>query len=373
MQFEDVIGQEEVKRALRQQANAGRLPHALLLVGETGYGTMALALALANFVLCDNSTESDSCGVCSKCVKVNKFIHPDLHFSFPVIKKSESTTSDSYSKEWREFLSNDKYFDLKDWLTVMGADKKQAIIPEAESQNIIEKLSLTPYEGGWKVMIIWLPEKMGASPANTLLKTLEEPSGKTLFILCSEHPEQMLTTVLSRAQRIDVPPIKTEDLCESLTTLRGIDKTAAADIARISKGNYLTALRQLCDDETSQVMLENFMSLMRMAYKRDVAGLAGWSDKLSQRSRDEQKQLLAYMQNMLRENFMYNFGRPELNYMTRQELAFAKKFAPFINERNIIGFAEEFQHAQDDISNNVNSKTVLFNLALRSIILIRTI
>lgn len=372
MQFKDVIGQEEVKRVLRQQANAGRLPHALLLAGETGYGTMALALALASFVLCDNRSDSDSCGICPKCTKTNKFIHPDLHFSFPVIKKSESTTSDSYLKEWRDFLSDDKYFDLNDWLAFMKADRKQAIIPEAESQNIIQKLSLTPYEGGWKIMIIWLPEKMGGAPANTLLKTLEEPSGKTLFILCSEHPEQMLTTVLSRSQRIDVPPVKTEDLCEALTTRRGVDKTAAADIARISKGNYLTALRHLCDDDTPQAMLDQFAGLMRMAYTRNVKGLAEWSDSLARQSRDEQKQLLSYMQNMIRENFMYNFGRPELNFMTPQELAFARRFAPFINERNVIRFADEFQRAQDDISNNVNSKTVLFNLALQTTILIRS-
>ncbi len=373
MQFKDVIGQEEVKRVLRQQAVSGRLPHALLLAGETGYGTMALAMALASFVLCGNHSESDSCGNCSKCTKVDKLIHPDLHFSYPIIKKSESTTSDTYQNEWREFFTGDKYFDINDWLTVMKADKKQALIPEAESQNIIQKLSLSPYEGGWKVMIIWLPEKMGATPANTLLKTLEEPTGKTLFILCSEHPEQMLTTVLSRSQRIDVPPVKTEDLCEALTTRRGVDPTAAANIARISKGNYLTALRLLCnDEETPQAMLNSFTSLMRMAYSRNVKGLMEWSDNLARQSRDEQKQLLAYMQNMIRENFMYNFGRPELNFMNPKELAFAKNFAPYINERNIIRFAEEFQRAQDDITNNVNSKTVLFNLALQTTILIRS-
>jgi DNA polymerase III subunit delta' len=373
MQFKDVIGQEEVKRVLRQQAVSGRLPHALLLAGETGYGTMALALALASFVLCDNRSESDSCGNCSKCTKADKLIHPDLHFSYPIIKKSESTTSDTYQNEWREFFTRDKYFDINDWLTVMKADKKQALIPEAESQNIIQKLSLSPYEGGWKVMIIWLPEKMGATPANTLLKTLEEPTGKTLFILCSEHPEQMLTTVLSRSQRIDVPPVKTEDMCEALTARRGVDPTAAANIARISKGNYLTALRLLCDDdEAPQAMLNSFTSLMRMAYSRNVKGLMEWSDNLARQSRDEQKQLLAYMQNMIRENFMYNFGRPELNFMNPKELAFAKNFAPYINERNIIRFAEEFQRAQDDITNNVNSKTVLFNLALQTTILIRS-
>ena len=370
MQFKDVVGQEEVKEKLRKQVRSGHLPHALLLTGETGYGTMGLALALANLLLCNNAGETDSCGTCSGCVKVDKLIHPDLHFSFPVIKITKTTNSDDYLKKWREMLINDKYFDMNDWVKVIGAEKKSTVIPEPESQNIIQKLSLSPYEGGWKIMIIWLPEQMNATSANTLLKTLEEPFGKTLFILCSEHPEQLLPTIISRTQRIDVPPININDMYEALTKQRGIDSTTAEHIARVSKGNYLTALRHLCDDDDSQVMLDKFISLMRLAYMRDVKGLSEWSESLASLNRDEQKHQLEYMQNLIRENFMYNFGRPELNFMTQKELKFAQSFAPYINERNVIGFAEEYQRAHNDISNNVHSKTVWFNLALQTIILI---
>lgn len=372
MLFNEVVGQNDVKSVLRAQVQSGRLPHALLLAGDTGYGTLALALALANYVLCSNRSETDSCHSCPECTKVKKLIHPDLHFSFPIIKKNSGiTTADTYMKEWIELLTSDKYFDLSDWLKHIANENKQAVITDDESDNIIHKLSLASYEGGWKVMIIWLPEKMNNSAANTLLKTLEEPSKNTLFIMCSEHPEEMLTTILSRTQRIDVPPLSMEDLSNALVELRGLDKATAVNVARVSGGSYLKALRQLCSDDESQEMLDSFIRLMRLAYQKDLPGLMKWSDDMSSLGREQQKAYLAYMQELLRENFMYNFGRPELNFMTPKEREFAKKFARFINERNIIRFSDEFAHAQRDVMGNVNGKTIFFNLALQVIILLR--
>ena len=372
MRFSEVIGQQEVKDVLLAQVRANRLPHALLLSGDTGYGTLALALALASYVLCDRQSETDSCGQCPSCLKADKLIHPDLHFSFPVIKKSSGvTTSDTYLKEWLTQLESEKYFDLNDWLRVIGTENKQAIIPDDEADSIIRKLSLSSYEGGWKVMIIWLPEKMHTNAANTLLKTLEEPSNKTLFILCSEHPEQLLDTIVSRTQRIDVPPLSTDSICQALISQRGLEQDVAAALARVAGGSWLKALRQLCDTDDSKVMLQSFVQLMRMAYMRDLAGLMKWSETMSALGREQQKIYLDYMQQMLRENFVYNFNRPELNFMTPQESDFASKFARFINERNIIRFAEEFAHAQRDVAANVNGKTIFFNLALQTIILLR--
>ena len=294
MLFKDVVGQDGVKSLLMSEVQNGHLPHALLLVGETGYGTMALALALANYILCDNTTSEDSCGTCPECVKVKKLIHPDLHFSFPIIKiGSRETTTEDYIKEWHEFLLADKYFDLNDWLRNIHSENKQAIILQAEAKNIIQKLSLASYEGGWKIMIIWLPEKMKKEPANTLLKTLEEPADKTLFILCSEHPEQILTTIISRTQRINVPPLRMEDISDALVNQRGIDRNMAINIARTSKGNYLNALRHLCNDDDSQALLGNFITLMRLAYITDLKGIANWSEKNASLSREQQKQQLA--------------------------------------------------------------------------------
>lgn len=371
MLFSEVVGQTEVKQLLLSQVRSGRLPHALMLAGDTGYGTLALALALANYVLCQNSGDKDSCDDCSSCKKVKKLIHPDLHFSFPFIKKSDSTNADNYMKDWLAHLTSDKYFDLNDWLTVIGAENKQAVITNNEGDNIIRKLSLTSYEGGYKIMIIWLPEKMNISAANTLLKTLEEPTKGTLFILCSEKPEELLTTIQSRVQRIDVPPLKTEDLEQALTQHRGLDKDTARQIARTSGGSYLKALRQLCSSDDTQEKLAIFKDLMRNAYSVRLKDLMAWTERLCAMGREEQKSQLIYMQSMVRENFMYNFGRPELNYMNPQELAFAKNFARFINERNVIGFYRELSRAQRDISANVNSRTVLYNLALQTIILLK--
>lgn len=372
MRFSDVIGQNEIKELLRSQVDSGRLPHALLLSGDTGSGTLALALALATYVLCADKQEGDICGHCPSCVKMNKLIHPDLHLSFPIIKKSSGiTTSDTYLKEWLTQLQSEQYFDLNDWLRIIGTENKQAIIPDDEADNIIRKLSLSSYEGGWKVMIIWLPEKMNASAANTLLKTLEEPSPKTLFILCTEHPEQMLDTILSRTQRIDVPPLSVEELSLALIERRGLDRDTAVSVARVSGGSWLKALKQLCDADDSKAMLQSFMQLMRLAYMRDLAALMRWSEQMAALGREQQKAYLAYMQTMLRENFVYNFGRSELNFMTPQEKDFAYKFARFINERNIIQLTEEFAHAQRDVMGNVNGKTIFFNLALRTIILLR--
>ena len=371
MKFADVIGQKEVKDVLLAQVRAGRLPHALLLAGDTGYGTLALALALASYVMCEQHDETDSCGQCPECVKTDKLIHPDLHFSFPVIKKSTSTTSDTYINEWLTQLGSDKYFDLNDWLHVIGTENKQAIIPDDEADNIIRKLSLSAYEGGWKIMIIWLPERMNGAAANTLLKTLEEPSPKTLFILCSEHPELLLDTIVSRTQRIDVPPLSTEDLCQALMERRGLDCDTAMGVARVAGGSWLKALKQICDSDDSKAKLNSFMQLMRLAYMRDLNGLMRWSESMASLSREQQKEYLTYMQHLLRENFIYNFGRSELNFLTPQERDFAYKFARFINERNIKQFAEEFAHAQRDVASNVFGRTIFFNLALRTIILLR--
>lgn len=370
--FKDVVGQTEAKRILLSQVKAGRLPHALLLSGETGFGTLALALALANYVLCHNRGETDSCGECSACVKMKKLIHADLHFSFPIIKKgSGDTTADAYMQQWISQLKDDPYFDLNDWTSLISDGKKQAVIPDAECDNVIKKMSLTSYEGGKKVMIMWLPEKMTNNAANTLLKTLEEPSKNSLFILCSEHPELLLTTIVSRTQRIEVPPINLEDLTQALMDRRGLGRDTAMSVARTSGGSYLRALRQLCDTDEANRLLQNFIQLMRLAYVRNLPALMQWSDHMAALNREQQQTALAYMQGLLRENFVYNFHHSELNFMTPQESAFASKFARFINERNIIKFANEFARAQKDVAGNVNGRTIFFNLALRTIILLR--
>ncbi|MBQ0088346.1 MAG: DNA polymerase III subunit delta [Prevotellaceae bacterium] len=362
MNFNDVIGQDDIKAFLKREADTAHVPHAMMFVGDTGYGTLAMAMAFANYLL-DNGHNQD---------KLNKLLHPDLHFSFPVIKKDKHDgICDDFMKEWIDSLKEGAYFGLQEWLEVIGAENKQARIFEAEGDNIIDKMSLTSYEGGYKIMIIWLPERMGTEAANNLLKILEEPQGKSLFILVAEDTTKILSTIISRTQIVDFPPLSMNVMVDTLEHKNGIDHNSAVQIAKISSGSYLKALRIINSAESDNVFFELFVNVMRMAYSRQVQQMQQWAEDIVAMGREKQKDFLEYMQNMLRENFMFNFKTNELNFMTDKEAAFAVKFARFINERNIIEFTDTIAVAQRDILQNVNGKIVFFNLALKIAILIR--
>ena len=369
--FKDVVGQEEVKRRLIQQVEEGRQPHSLLLSGPQGCGKFALAVALGNYLLCQNRNGTDACGECPACRQVRKFEHPDLHFSFPYIKKGDSTVCEDYLPEWRLMIREGFYFDLDDWLDKMEAGNKQAKIFEKESDSILDKLSIASYEGGYKVMIIWLPERLHEAAANNLLKFLEEPTPKTAFILVSENVARILPTIVSRSQQIEVSRLNQDVLTRALTERNGLDSETARMTARTANGSYLRALKHIHINDVNKEYFDLFVSLMRMAYMRDLAGLQKWSDGIAAWVRDRQKSFMHYAQNMLRENFIYNFNRPELNFMTEKESAFASKFARFINERNVVELMEEMTRTERDIEQNVNAKTALFNFTLRVIVLIR--
>ncbi len=371
MHFKDVIGQESVKAVIRKEVEEKRLPHALLFTGPVGCGKLATAVALANSLLCQHVEKGDSCGKCSACKRVEKYVHPDLHFSFPIIKKGSITTCEDYRKEWNEILSTSMYFDFEDWLDAMGADSKQALIPEAESDSIINQVSMSSYEGGNKVMIIWLPEKMRGEAANNLLKTLEEPPHGTIFILVSNDISTMLPTILSRVQTIVFRSLSSSDIAEALELRNGLDHSMAMQIARISGGSYLKALKMINVCSEAGNYFNFFTQFMRLVYTRDLKALKDWSDNVASWGREKQKSFMAYMQNMVRENFVYNFCQSELNFMSNQELQFATKFSCYINERNVVEFMNEFAKAQRDIEQNVYSRSVLFNMALNCIIHIR--
>lgn len=371
MSFNDVIGQDEIKAILRRQVETGRIPHALLFCGPSGCGKMAMAMAFANYILCQHPNGGESCGVCPSCKQVAKLVHPDLHFSFPVIKKDQSTTCEDYRKEWTECLGASLYFGLDDWLETMGSDNKQALITEAESDRIIDKLSVTSYEGGYKVMIIWLPEKMRGAAANNLLKTLEEPTPGTVFILVSNITSPILPTILSRLQQITFRPLPTAVVADALVQRNGLERDMAVQVARIAGGSYLKALQTINVNSEAGNYFKYFTQLMRAAYSRDLLVLKSWSETIASWGREKQRAFLEYCQNMLRENFVYNFHHAELNFMGDEEMQFASKFSRFVNERNVMGFMREFSVAQRDIEQNVYSRTVLFDMALRCIVLIR--
>lgn len=377
MFFKDIIGQDEIKQHLIQEADNGTVPHAMLFCGPEGTGKLQMAVALASYLLCQKPDGKDSCGSCPSCFKMKKLVHPDLHFVFPVINKSKSsasrkTISDDELPSWRQMILENLYFGFEDWLEALDAGDKQAMIYTEESESIITKLSLTSTEGGYKILIIWQPEKMHTNCANSLLKLLEEPPAKTLFILVSNAPEQILETVLSRTQRIDFKPIPENIICEYLQgPAFRIEPTGADEIARLSCGSWLKAKKALQIQDESREYLDSFMQLMRLSYSRRLKDLKLLDDTLAGKGREWQKRFFIYCQRMIRENFIMNFCRPELNYMTDEEKQFSTKFAPFVNEKNIIGIMDELSEAQRHIEQNVNAKMVFFDLSMKIILLLK--
>ena len=377
MFFRDVIGQQEVIGQLIKDAQAGTVPHALLFCGPEGTGKLQTAIAFSRYLLCrDKGTGTESCGTCPSCVKMDKLVHPDLHFVFPVINKSKtagrSTISDDEIGIWREFVLENRYFGFEDWMNAIDAENKQARIFVTESESITSKLSLKSVEGGYKIVIIWHAEKMKAECANSLLKLLEEPPAGTVFILVSDTPEQMLETIVSRTQRIEFKRIPIAEIEVSLTGPGyGLDSGNARKIAHFSGGSWLKAVKALRINAESEEFLDYFMQLMRFTYARKLKELKSWSENMAAGGREWQKRFLEYCQRMIRENFICNFHEPELNYMTEREEQFSVRFAPYVNEKNIIGLTNVISDAQRDIEQNVNSKMIFFDLSLKIIMLMK--
>ncbi len=376
MNFNEVIGQKDAKERLKQLIDGGRLPHAILLCGPSGCGKMALALAFASYLLCrEHGKDGEPCGVCNQCKMISKWEHPDLHFTFPTIKlpsmgSDHKPVSDDFIREWREMLAKSPYFSMTQWMEKIGAENQQAIITAGESDELARKLGMKSSQGGYKVSIVWLPERMNTECANKLLKLIEEPPSQTVFVMVSEEPSRLLETIRSRTQHIDIKRIDTEDIRQALVERRGIAGEAAMRTARIANGSWLKALETLSADNENNQFLEMFKSLMRLAYMRNIRELKLWSETMQTLGREKQKRFLEYFMRLVRENFMFNFNKPELNYMTQGEEDFAKNFARFINEDNIIPISEMADKAMRDIGQNANAKIVFFDIALRMIVLL---
>jgi len=384
MLFSEVIGQQDIKDRFIRSVREKRIPHAQLLRGPEGIGKLALAVAYAQYICCENRGETDSCGVCPSCVKFRKLAHPDLHFVFPIIKPAgkTSTVCDDFIVPFRAKITQSPYFGVNEWFAEISGDAKQGMIYSNESQEIIRKLSLKTYESEYKVMIIWLPEKMNIECANKLLKILEEPPEKTVFLMVSNSPDEMLTTILSRTQQIIVPKLRDEDVVVALLKNRELEITQhdALNVARIANGSYLAALAILSEDDENKVNFERFVTIMRLAWmvgnKKDHASLKTlrkWGDDMAAAAigRERQKKFLAYAQHLTRENFILNLKNKDLNYFVSYEFDFSQKFSPFINERNVEDIMKEFELAERHIERNVNAKMVFFDLVLKIIMLLK--
>lgn len=370
--FKDVIGQEALKEKLRREVDEGHIPHAQLFCGPSGVGKLALALAYARYLCCTNRSDGEACGHCQSCKQWDQLMHPDVHFMFPIVssEKKKKTICADYLTEWRELLINSPYFSYSQWLEAIDAENSQALIYGKESDEITKTLSLKPVQGDFKITIIWLPEKMNETSSNKMLKLLEEPPERTIFLLCSEEPERMLPTILSRAQRINLPRLTEIEIAKALQNKYGIEPRDSENLAHLANGSFVKALDQIHLNEDNDRYLELFISLMRLAYARRIREMKAWSEEVASWGREKQKELLTYCQRMIRESFMANFHQKQMSYMNLEEQNFTSRFAPFVNEGNAMGIMQELSEAQIHIEQNVNAKMVFFDLALKMIVLL---
>ena len=372
MRFADIIGQQEIKEKLIGSFHNNRVSHSYLFYGIPGVGKLALAIAFAQYLSCDNKQETDSCGECPSCKKYNKLIHPDLHFVFPVVTgKHKEPISDHFIEQWRERVLESPYFSYRDWLFSLESEKKQGSIFVHEASSILRKLNLKTYESDYKAMIIWLPEKMNNSCANKLLKILEEPPEKTVFILVSDNRENVLGTILSRTQPVKILGIDNLELKNSLILNYDINDSRANDIVSISNGSMVEARNQLNTSGENNQYFENFVSLMRISYARNIKEAIHLCDELTKLSLEKQKGFLNYCLVLLRENFVYNQNQKEILYMTKEESSFSDKFAKFVNSKNIDDLFKIFNNAHYHIERNVNPKIVFTDTAFEIMKVIR--
>lgn len=373
MFFKEVIGQEATKKRLIQSVGEERVSHAQLFAGPEGTGKLALAIAYAQYVACTNRQPGDSCGECPSCKKYRKLIHPDLHFVFPVVKtpKFKEPVSDNFLEEWRAMIAQSPYFNLDQWFDMIGVENAQGLIYAHQSEEIIRKLNLKSYESEYKVMIIWLPEKMHVACANKLLKMIEEPPVKTLFILITENEEDIISTIRSRCQMITVPPIDPDSMARALGNLPEAEGHDIRNVVHLAKGNFTKAVELLQPDEQTLFNLEKFKELMRFSYGRKYSDLFKWVDQVAGIGREKQKSLLNYFLNGLRENFIYNLKNKDLTFMSDQEEEFSKRFSPFINERNIQELTEVFELAFAHIGMNGNPRIIFTDVSFKIVKLIR--
>ena len=372
MRFRDIIGQQELKRHLARSVDNGRISHAQLFTGLSGAGSLALAVAYAQYIHCTNRHDGDSCGECPSCRQIEALAHPDLHFVFPVNKQGKKSgeviLSSTFMELWREvFTQNKGYFSPQQWFDALNLGKTlKGVITTKESEEIIRRLSFKSFESAYKTMIIWLPETMNDEAANRILKILEEPWERTVFILVSERADLLLKTILSRTQEVSVPRLTAEDLVPLVEQCGESDPDKVRNIARLAGGDILE-LRRLTgglDDDVRRENFEAFCAVMRLSYNDKHLELMTWADDVAQLSRERQRYMLLDFSRLLREAFMLHAGIAEASYLWGEEADFCRKFAPFIGGTNIEPIIEQIETALRQINQNGNPRIVFNHFAL---------
>ncbi|WP_417291533.1 ATP-binding protein [Corallibacter sp.] len=374
MLFEDVLGQEHIKNHLTQSVENGRIPHAQLFVGPEGSGTLPMAIAYAQYILCGNKGGENSNGNEACNLKFKNYSHPDLHFAFPVatndrIKKHP--VSSLFLEEWRELLKEQPYGNLFDWYRKLGVENKQGQIGVDEAQEVVKSLALKSYEGGYKVMLIWMAEKMNTSAANKLLKLIEEPPNKTIFILIAEDEEQIINTIRSRCQVLHFPPLAENIIKNAIVKNYDLQETEAIKIAHQANGNYNKACDLVFHDSEDTQFESWFIFWIRSAFKAKgnkaaIHDLISWSEDIAKTGRETQKQFLQFCLSFFRQALLTNYNAQSLVYIeTKTEGFDIRKFAPFVHGNNILEISNELQDALYHIERNGNSKIILTDLSIK--------
>lgn len=374
MLFEDILGQDYIKKHLTHSVDNGRVPHAQLFVGPEGSGTLPMAIAYAQYLLCSNTNGENAIGNESCNLKFNNFSHPDLHFAFPVTtsdKAKSHPVSNNYLEEWRQLLKEQPYGNLFDWYKLLGVENKQGQIGVDEALEIVKSLSLKSYEGGYKVMLIWMAEKMNSSCANKLLKLIEEPPSKTVFILITEDEEQIINTIKSRCQLLHFPPLSEQSIKQGLIKHYSIEESVATKIAHQSDGNFNKACDLIYQDSEDLLFEEWFIFWVRSAFKAKgnkaaIHDLILWSEDIAKTGRETQKQFLMFCLNFFRQALLLNYSASDLVYLEPKTETFKlEKFAPFVHNANILEISNELQDAIYHIERNGNAKIILTDLSIK--------
>ena len=369
MRFADVIGQQLVKQRLLQSVKDERVSHALMFLGPEGSGNLAIALAFAQYLVCENRSDTDSCGTCSACVKMNKLVHPDVTFSFPVAsRKDDKLTkpkSVDYIKEWRESVLDNPYLVYTKWVEDLNIENKQGLISVEEAADIVNRLSLKSVESGYKIVVIWVPERMNTAASNKMLKILEEPPENTLFFLVAEQFEQLLSTITSRTQLVKVNRIPDEDMYHALTGIHQQSPEVARRIVHRVNGNYNEALKILANDTVDADLNQWFILWMRACFKADILRINELCEGFTGESRETQKMYLEHAQQVARECLMINYAERSLVRMEGKELEDLKRFAPFIHINNAESFVEELNSATYHLERNANARILFTDLSLK--------
>ncbi len=380
MQFKEVLGLDHIKNHLTVTADAGRVPHAQLFVGPEGSGTLAMAIAYAQYLLCGN-TGGENEGQNEVCnAKCSSLTHPDLHFAFPVSnsdKVKSHAVSDHYLEEWRRFVKEQPYGNLFDWYRLLGIEKKQGQIGVDEAQDIVKKLALKSYEGGYKILILWMAEKMNGAASNKLLKLIEEPPAKTVLLLVAEDESQLITTITSRCQLLHFPPVPEAVIAQALAK-KGLSEQESNALAHEANGNYNKALDLMNKDSEDLVFEKWFVQWVRSAFKAKgnkaaIQDLLMWSDEVAKNGREVQKKFLRYCIAIVRQALLLNYSVEELVFTKIHVDGFdLRKFAPFVHENNVMDMVQELETAIFHVERNGNAKIIFTDLSIKLTRLLHT-